>query len=251
MKEDVVVQLYNGEPRTNSRLVAVGFELTHRAIVNHIQKYRVEFEDFGDLPVEVFKAKKENQFGTTNTELIPKKRGVKEKSYWLNEEQFMFLGTLVDNSPISVKFKHKLIKDYAKCRKLLASIGKAQSTEQWQKLRLEGKTKRLEETNAIKEFVQYAKDQGSSNPEEYYRAISKMENAIMFIVAGKFKNLRDVLTDGQLMTIGVADKIIEKAIYEGMGASLFYKDVFQLAKSRVQQLAAIHGQSEVVQVMLE
>jgi len=250
MKRESIVQLYNNEPRSNSRIVAEGFGIGHRAVVNHIQKYRAEFEDFGKLPVENF-IEKIKELGTVNTELNSKKRGTKEKCYWLNEEQFMFLGTLVDNSPISVKFKHALVKDYARCRKLLTSIKQQQSTEEWQAIRLSGISKRLNETNTIKQFIEYAKEQGSGSSDKYYMALTKMENTLLFIVAGKFKNLRDVLTTGQLMIVGVADKIIEKALTEGMESKLPYKDIFQLAKSRVCQLAALHGQSEVVQKMLE
>ena len=252
MKKELVVQLYNGEARSNSRLVAEGFGLTHRAVVNHIQKYRIEFEDFGYLPVEMFIERKV-LIGTVNTNQNTEKRGGnrREKSYWLNEEQFMFLGTLIDNSTISVKFKHTLVKDYAKCKKLLASIGKAQSTEEWQKARLESKTDRRMETNGIKKFIDYAKIQGSENAENYYKGFTKMENSTLFVVAGKFKNLRDVMTSKQLRTIGVCDTIIERAIDDGIKQELPYKEVFQLAKQRVIAFAELYGKSDIVQLMLE
>jgi len=236
--------------RSNSRLVADGFGLTHRAVVNHIQKYREEFEDFGKLPADNF-IKKVKQLGTMNTELNSKKRGTKEKCYWLNEEQFIFLGTLIDNTPISVKFKHTLVKDYARCKNLLASIGKSQSTEEWQRLRIEGKTDRRNETDVINSFVEYARSQGSKNPEKYFMAITKMENSILFVVAGKFKNLWDVMTSKQLRTIGVCDTIVEKALVDGMYQKLGYKNVFQLAKQRTLAFAALYGQSEVVQLMID
>jgi len=256
-----LVVLYENEPRASSKDLAKGFGVQHRAFVILMNKYQSQILDLGKLPNktgfddisnEIKKKKDKGLIVISNDDQTVKRGGDRrEVVYFLNERQATLMGMLQRNSEQSVAFKVRLEKDYHKCKKTLAAIGKTQSTEEWQAARLEGKTKRVNETKAIMNFVEYAKEQGSKSPEEYYRAFSKMENTLMFIVAGKFKNLRDVLTTGQLMTIGVADRVIEKAIVDGMNLKLPYKDVFQLAKSRIQQLAAIHGQSEVVQLMLE
>lgn len=247
-----IVELHDREPRAGSDLMSKGFGIGHKAFVELLNTYRNDFLDFGF--VEIIHAGKRVAVSNGDSwiefaESVSRKRG--KTTYWLNEDQATFFGTLTRNSEKSVPFKKALVKDYARCKKLLASIGKTQSAEEWQAARLEGKTDRRTETDGIKAFIEYAKAQGSENAEKYYSNFTRMENATLFVVAGKFKNLRDVMTSKQLRTIGVCDTIIEKAIDDGIKQALPYKEVFQLAKARVINFAALYGQSEVVQLMLE
>jgi hypothetical protein len=183
------------------------------------------------------------------TKAFDGKRGSFE--YWLNESQTNFLGMLLRNSETSVKFKKELVKDYARCKKLLSDLGQHQTTEEWQKQRIDGKKERRLETNNIKQFIEYARLQGSTSPDRYYEAFSKMENAALFIVAGKFKNLRNVMSSSQLFAIGMADQIVKKAIDDGINAGLPYKKVFQLGKQRILQYATLCGQSEIIQPIID
>src|SRR4030042_471425 len=66
--------------------------------------------------------------------------------------------------------------------------------------------------------------------------ISKMENSAFFILKEKFKNVREVLSITQLSKIIVADMIVKTAIIEGMEKEMYYKDIFQLAKKKIDVL---------------
>lgn len=249
-----LVELYKGkEPRTNSRLVAKGFDISHRAVVNHIQKYRIEFEDLGALPSELWK-RKESEVGISNTDLIKKKASkgraeLQEVAYFINEEQFMFLGTLVNNSPISVKFKHTLVKDYARCRTQLAKLASTRSSEEWQHVRNDGKAVYLQKTDVIKQFVDYATAQGSKSANMYYVTLSTMENKALFLLEQKYKNVREFLNVRQLGQVMVADQIVEKALADGMKKELPYKEIYVLAKDRVIQFSEILGKSMVIEML--
>jgi hypothetical protein len=247
-----LVELHDKEPRAGSKLLATGFGTGHKAFVELIRTYRLDFFEFGC--VEIIHAHK--KLAVSNGELWDEfvsstsgKRG--DNEYWLNEDQATFAGTLTRNSETSVAFKKALVKDYSRCKKLLSQIGQTQSTEEWQQARIEGKTDRRIETDGIKAFIEYAKAQGSESADMYYISFTRMENAALFVVAGKFKNLRDVMTSKQLRTIGVCDTIIERAIADGIKQGLPYKEVYQLVKTRVISFAALYGKSEVVQKMLE
>lgn len=248
-----IVELHNNEPRAGSKLLATGFGIGHKAFVELIKGYRLYFFEFGSIEIiHAHKKKLSVSNGELWDEFVSSTSGTRgDNEYWLNEDQATFAGTLTRNSKTSVAFKKALVKDYSRCKKLLASIGKAQSTEEWQQARIEGKTDRRIETDGIKAFVDYAKSQGSENADMYYSNFTKMENAALFVVAGKFKNLRDVMTSKQLKTIGVCDTIIERAIDDGIKQGLPYKEVFQLAKTRVINFSALYGKSEIVQKMLE
>ena len=251
MKTEIIVQPYLNEARANSRLIAEGFDISHRSVVNLIQKYRTEFEELGHLPCEKW-TKKKSLIGSSTTDQKLEKRGgdQKEVAYFVNEDQATFLGTLTKNSAISVAFKLRLVKDYSKCKKLLASISAQQTDVEWLEKRKLGKERRKEETEMIQEFVNYAKAQGSKKADKYFLSITTMQNAALFCVAGKFKNLRDIMTTQQLMDIGVADKIIAKSLRKGMDAGMDYHDVFSLAKADILAFAALFGKTEIVNKML-
>ena len=113
----------------------------------------------------------------------------------------------------------------------------------WIAQRRAGKMIHHEKTNTIKDFVAYAKEQGSHNAEMYYQNIAKLENKALFILDQKFKNLRDLLDLNQLSTISSADAIAARAIDEGMRTGLHYKDIYQLAKKRVELFADLRGKT--------
>jgi phage regulator Rha-like protein len=240
-----IVEIYNDEPRASSKFIAEGFGVEHRSVITLIKKYSDDFQEFGKLPTKI-------GFDDISNEIKSQSKGVRKRQeiYFLNEDQATFLGTLIRNSETSVKFKKLLVKDYSRCKKELAVIGHRQTDSEWLETRIQGKEDRLSATDAIKTFIDYAREQGSKNPDKYYMALTKMENAELFLVAGKFKNLRDVMSRKQLFTIAVADGIVEKSIYEGIAKKLYYKDIFQLAKARTQQFAALYGKSEVIDLMI-
>lgn len=116
---------------------------------------------------------------------------------------------------------------------------------EWKQVRAEGKGDRRIETDAIKEFIEYAKSQGSKSAEKYYVNLSRMENKALFLVEQKYPNLRERLGISQLRTIQMADRIVAKALEDGMNQSLHYKEIYKLAKGQVETFAGCIGQSPV------
>ena len=58
--------------------------------------------------------------------------------------------------------------------------------------------------------------------------------------------MRDNEVITQLSKIIIADMIVRQALIEGMDREMFYKDIFQLAKKRVVDLANSLGVKEVI-----
>ena len=103
----------------------------------------------------------------------------------------------------------------------------------------------------MKEFIEYAEAQGSRHASRYYTNITRMANELLFIVEGKYKNLREVLTVPQLMTVSSAEQIINHGLREGMDRGMNYKDIYQDIKERVKTFARLNGKSEVITRALE
>ena len=98
--------------------------------------------------------------------------------------------------------------------------------------RNEGKIIRKVETDAIKEFIEYAKNNGSKNSDRYYAIITKATNEILNIDAGK----RDSLTAMQLEHLAMVERVIASALMQGVEKGMNYKDIYKLASSKARQV---------------
>ena len=98
--------------------------------------------------------------------------------------------------------------------------------------RADGKMIRRVETDAIKEFIEYAKENGSQHSERYYAIITKATNEILNIEAGQ----RDSLTASQLEHLAMVERVIANALTTGIEKEMNYKDIYKLASSKARQV---------------
>ena len=98
--------------------------------------------------------------------------------------------------------------------------------------RAEGKMIRKVGTDAIKEFIEYAKSNGSQSSERYYTIITKATNSILGISAGE----RDSLTATQLEHLAMVERVIASALTQGIEKEMNYKDIYKLASSKARQV---------------
>jgi phage regulator Rha-like protein len=235
MKIDGIVEIYDSELRVGTFFIAEGFGKEHKSTIKTIQRYRKDIEDFGDL-----RSRKSSSTG-----------GRPIIEYLLNEPQATFLGTLFRNNEQVVKFKKKLVKEFFSMKRVFENIRAQHKDIKWIENREKGKVARLESTDEIKEFKTYAIEQGSENADWYYTSLTKMLNGLLFIVDGKFKNLRDMMTPIQLLIVSGGDLVIKKALTDGMKKQIHYKEIYRLAKERVELFAELHGQSEILNQQLK
>lgn len=223
-----LVVIKNNEPITTSLVVAEGMKIEHRAVIVLLDKYEDDFRELGTFAFEM------------------RKSGGRPIRYAeLNEEQMLYLITLMRNSQVVVKFKKELSKEFIRQRRLISHLLTQRKNSEWIEQRQQGIMARKEETDTIKDFVEYCKEQGSQNADRYYSNISKMENKALFMLEQKFPNVRNVLTGYQLSTIASADLIVAKAIKAGMESKMPYKDIYIMAKQRIEQFADLVGKTLV------
>jgi phage regulator Rha-like protein len=231
---DELVILENGKiPMTNSLIIAEGMKLSHHSVTRMIDKYIERLDKMGE--VVRFQIDK-----PTNL-----KGGRPVRIAWLDKKQFLFLATLLRNSETVLDFKEKLINEFERLQVLVAQLLSQRQNADWLEKRAEGKVSRRTETDTIKQFIEYSKAQGSVKPEFYYANLSKMENKALFIVEQEFKNLRDALSGQQLQIIATADIAVAKALQAGMDEGMNYRDIYQLAKKRMEDFAEIVGKTLV------
>lgn len=228
-----LVCLEKGIPLISTLDIAKGFNVEHFAILRLVQKYELRFQS--KRPFD-FRSQKSGGRPTTFC--------------MLDEEQSLFLVSLMRNSEIVVNFKDTMTREFQRMKNELIRISSQNQNAEYLEIRKAGKQTRLIATDTIKTFVDYAKNQGSTKAEMYYANISKMENQALFLLDQKYPNLRNVLNIHQLSTIKSADMIVMKALSDGMERCLPYKEIYQLAKLRVESFAEIIGKTLIPDVQL-
>ena len=92
---------------------------------------------------------------------------------------------------------------------------------------------RLAETDTIKEFVTYARSQGSSNAEWYYKSYTSMANKAVGISSV------DYATTIQLNRLTLIENIITNQIRIGMEQKKYYKEIFKDCKKQIETFKAV------------
>lgn len=167
--------------------------------------------------------------------------GKRNKCYDLDEDGFLIAMPFIGGKQAR-QGQRKLVKEFGKLRK--AMVRKAE--KDWQQARLEGKDARKHEVDTIAAFVEYATAQGSSNARHYYANVTKMTYKALFMVEQGLKipnRLREMLDGMQLSFLTTAEYVCANAIKDGMARELHYKEIYTMAKTRVEQYAASVGRT--------
>lgn len=229
---------------TTTRIIAECCEVRHSAILKLVKKYKKRLDRVGKskIAMRTFSpvSKKKGGGGRPGVEGL------------LEEIQTTFLITLMQNSPVVVAFKKQLTRDFFEMRTAVSRLAAAGTQdEQWLDMRKDGTIAPRRKTDTIKQFVEYATQQGSKSAKKYYLALAKMENSALFFLEQRFANVREVLIIRQLMIVSMADDVVEIALRDGMDEGLDYKDCYKLAKERVIIFARLAGRSPILSLELK
>ena len=75
-------------------------------------------------------------------------------------------------------------------------------------------------------------------------------NTNLFIIEGKFKNLREWMDTEQLKVVAIVEKIIDNALQIGMSDRLDYPAIFELAKTKVIGFVDLYGKTRIVSAQI-
>lgn len=216
-----LIVLKNNKPFTTSLIISEGVGIEHRAVISLLRKH--------------------SNTKTLSTFVMSKlsTKGRPVEIAFLSEIQAAFLITLMNNSEKVIDFKEKLTQAFFQQREILYKLLSQKNNAEWQLERQSGKLIRKECTEIIKEFIEYAVKQGSKNAMRYYSNISKMEINSLFLIEQKFPNMREALNIRQLNLLKCADEAVQQSLIDGMADNLHYKEIYQLAKNKIEAIAKI------------
>lgn len=209
--------IHNGKVMASSQLIAEKFGKFHRNVMRAIE----------DLDCsEEFKVLNFEKCFFTN------KMNRKYEGYMLTRDGFSFL-CMGFTGKKAAAWKESYIKAF---NMMEAELLKKHHDIEWKQARVQSIGVRREVTDTIKEFVEYATNQGSKSASMYYSNITKMEYAALELVTkGQRlpKDFRDTLDKMDLCFLMTAEYTAKNAIQRGMSDGLHYKEIYQLAKEKV------------------
>ena len=202
---------------SDSLIFAKNFWISHNEILKKIAKLTGEI-----LPVK-------NKFiETTNIN----DRNRKYPKYLLNRDWYMFLVMNISTLKAN-EIKLKFIKAFNDMEKALLN----QQIVSWIETRTLLKEERKEETDKIKEFVEYATKQGSKSANFYYSNITKMTyKALELLNQNKTTPIREYLELADMFNLLLAERKVIESLEKWMNNSLHYKEIYLLAKDDLVKL---------------
>ena len=216
-----LVEIKDGQPVVNSLKVAEKFGKAHRTVLRSIRSLDCsqEFILHNFTP---------SSYTNRQNKTVP--------CYLLTRDGFSFL-CMGFTGKEAAKWKEAYINAFNQMEKALL---KEQDQLEWKQARLQSKEVRKSVTDAIKQFVDYATNQGSRSASMYYANITKMEYAALELVEKGSKipaGFRDTLDLMDLCFLATAEQIAKQSMRTGMQQGLHYKEIYQLAKERVNAYA--------------
>lgn len=216
-----LVKMYNDKPMVSSLHVASKFKKAHSVVLRKIRTLDCSDE---------FRL---NNFAESN---FTNDKGREYESFMITRDGFAFL-CMGFTGKQAAAWKEKYITAFNQMEKRLS---RKTDDLQWKQARLQSTAARKDVTDTIKDFVDYATDQGSKSAFRYYSSITKMEYAALEIlqytekVPDKFRDTLDCMELSFLMT---AEYIAKNALQAGIDEGLHYKEIYILAKTAVNNYA--------------
>lgn len=224
MKNEIV-HTNRGDVYTSSRIVAEMLEVNHKDLLRTIIKITERIEKQGATKhIKFPQIFKETTFTNKQNRTYP--------MYEMNEQAYLKLAMKLDGYEKAEIVQDQIVEAFSIMKQALLN----KDNQSWISHRGQGKTARREETDVIKEFVEYATLQGSKSASMYYQNITKMTNkALELLVQSKDgRPLRDLATVTDLGFIQVVDNRATQAIQDGMDRKLPYKEIYKFAKDQVE-----------------
>ena len=214
-----LVKLEKGQIMTDSLIFAEEFSLMHLHVLEKIRKLTNE--------TSIVK----NQF---KKDVFLNKRNREYPFYKITRDGYMTLVMEMNAQGKSrillLEKKQLFIKAFNKMEELLLKEKTNKQNLDWNKSREQGKSIRLELTDTIKNFVDYATEQGSKNSKMYYANITKMEYKALGILQENTPSLRNTLDMMQLYQLILAEDLVKKQFKKYMNEELHYKEIYLLVK---------------------
>lgn len=106
---------------------------------------------------------------------------------------------------------------------------------------------RNDETDVLKVLTNYAKEQGSKNPEKLYLVYTRLVNKTLNIKSG----LRGQFNAHQLSIIATIEIMIAQTVIQLIKENIQYKEIYQIIKQKLQSFVGLISVKEIYSTDME
>ncbi len=229
--ENELVRSYRNEILTNSMIIAEKFGKSHKNVLQKIDNLQ---KNLSIIMAEksVTKKNKEIEVFRERTRTV---RGREFRYVEMNKPAFTLL-VMGFTGKKALEWRRTFNAAFYQMEHILLN----NANLEWKQNREQGKQIRLGLTDTIKDFVDYATNQGSKSAFRYYSNITKMTYKALRLIEKNEKVSKDFRNTLEIMDLHMllsAEMTARKALAESMKKGLHYKDCYQVAKQKVMQLA--------------
>jgi len=223
--KDLVVS-NNGIVLTDTQIIAKELGLKHAYVMDVVRKF---LDDYPDLRVGQTDPKTGEYISLVDRNY----RGKDFKAAVMNRECFTLLFMRFE-TPKARAAQRQFIAAFFDMERALLNTGKSPD---WNRVRAQGKLVRREETDVIKDFVEYATKQGSQNAQFYYKHITMACYGCLQLIEAKKPKLRDMLDLMELHQLVMAEVVAKRSLLKHMAEGEHYKAIFALVKHDLDKYA--------------
>jgi Rha family phage regulatory protein len=208
----VVVQ--NGRLIVSSKAVSDKFKKVHKHLLRDIEKLQCS-DEFRESNFAL------SSYTSKQNKILP--------CYDITRDGFAFL-CMGFTGKKAATWKEKYIEAFNQMEKALIQQAKNGEDSEWLRISSQSKELRLQQTDVIKEFVEYATSQGSKSAKFYYKHYTNATYKALGLIQHKKPKLKDTLDCMELSQLMVAENVAKKSIRKHMENGEHYKTVFTLVK---------------------
>lgn len=220
-----IVLSKGGEALADSRVVAEKFGKRHTTVVRSIERLVEEYKEFSGTDGDPKLLKGEAEY-----------RGTKYTYYEMDREFFSMLCMRFKGRQ-AFEWQRRFYKAFDAMECALIRLAQNQQNEMWLAQREQSKLVRREETDVIKEFVEYATRQGSQSAQFYYKHITTAVYKCLGLVQYKQPKLRETLDMLETSQLILAEMTAKKSLLKYMEQGEHYKAIFALVKKDLEAFA--------------
>lgn len=213
-----LVKVTKGGIYCDTGLIAKKFGMQHAKVAQAMETLIPKLDDFrvtGFHP----------SFETEEREY----RGARYTVYLLNRDCFILLGMRFDTKSAR-KWQGQFIAAFNAMEERIITADANATDRQWLGQRDQGRIARKEETDVIREFVEYATMQGSKSAKFYYKHITNATYKALGLMVQSKPKLRDTMSLYEVSELILAERMAKNSLKKYMDLGRGYKDIYESVK---------------------
>jgi len=213
-----LVEVKNNDVFCDSSIVARKFKIKHAYVVRVIDNLVNDIEDL--------------RVTSNHPKCFKEERNYRGRDYtaYLMDRKFFSLLAMRFKGKEALKWQMKFVDAFFEMEEKILFSRVNQNDRSWLSSRDQSKLARRAETDVIKQFVEYATNQGSKSAKFYYKHITNATYEALGLMAQKQPKLRDSMDIYEVSQLILAEKLAKDKIREYMELGRHYKDIYKSVK---------------------